>query len=97
MSQQDLVSILIPAYKSDFFEQALLSAMAQDWQNTEIIVCDDSENDSIRIICERLSQAQKSLCAGSETANAYWKPAMYYIVSATQKENMLSSFMMMMF
>lgn len=59
MSQQDLVSILIPAYKSDFFEQALLSAMAQDWQNTEIIVCDDSENDSIRIICERLSQAQK--------------------------------------
>lgn len=58
MSQQDLVSILIPAYKAEFFEAALLSAINQDWENIEIIVCDDSDNDSIRLLCEKYAVQQ---------------------------------------
>ena len=58
MAQYELVSILIPAYRADFFETALLSALHQDWPNIEIIVCDDSDNDSIRFLCE--SHAKQS-------------------------------------
>jgi len=56
MNQHKLVSILIPAYRSDFFETALLSALRQDWPNIEIIVCDDSDNDSIHFLCKKYSQ-----------------------------------------
>lgn len=56
MYNSELVSILIPAYKADFFEKALLSALHQDWPNIEIIVCDDSNNDSIRFLCEKYAQ-----------------------------------------
>ena len=37
-----LVSIIIPTYKTTWFEQALASAVAQDYPNCEIIVSDDS-------------------------------------------------------
>jgi len=45
-----LVSIVIPAYNPRFFDQALLSALAQTYENVEIIVCDDSPGDEIRDI-----------------------------------------------
>lgn len=48
-----LVSILIPAYNTRFFEQALKSALAQSYKNTEILVCDDSSGDAIADICSR--------------------------------------------
>lgn len=53
MSENALVSILIPAYKSTFFESALHSATGQSWSNTEIVICDDSDTDTIRLISER--------------------------------------------
>lgn len=59
MHQFELVSILIPAYKADFFEAALLSALQQDWPNLEIIVCDDSSNDTIRFLCQKYAQNNK--------------------------------------
>lgn len=37
-----LVSILIPAYRPTYFEQALQSALGQSYEHVEIIVCDDS-------------------------------------------------------
>ncbi|WP_052420963.1 glycosyltransferase family 2 protein [Paraburkholderia ferrariae] len=41
-----LVSILIPTYnRPDYFEAALKSALAQTWQNIEIVVTDDSTTD----------------------------------------------------
>ncbi|WP_144519417.1 glycosyltransferase family 2 protein [Bacillus thuringiensis] len=41
-----LVSILIPTYNRPvYFKQALISALRQSYQNTEIIICDDSTND----------------------------------------------------
>lgn len=36
-----IVSILIPAYKHDFFREALASALAQTYCCKEIVVCDD--------------------------------------------------------
>lgn len=49
----DLVSILIPAYKPEFFRPCLTSALAQTWENKEIIVSDDCPTDAIeKIVAE---------------------------------------------
>ncbi|MEC4875653.1 glycosyltransferase family 2 protein [Pseudomonas sp. NC26] len=53
MNRPVLVSIVIPAYKPQFFEKALLSAMVQDYDQLEIVVCDDCRDDSIARIVER--------------------------------------------
>lgn len=42
-----LVSILIPAYKPEFFQATLASALNQSYPNLEIIVSDDSPDDRI--------------------------------------------------
>ena len=42
-----LVSIVMTAYKPDWFQAALQSALAQRWSNTEIIIGDDCPNDDI--------------------------------------------------
>ena len=49
------VSICIPAYKPDYFEFALRSALAQSFADTEIIVSDDCPTDAIEMICARYS------------------------------------------
>ncbi|WPM85454.1 glycosyltransferase [Apirhabdus apintestini] len=54
MAGQALVSILIPAYKSFWFETALRSAIQQDYPHCEIIIGDDSPNDDIFHIIEKL-------------------------------------------
>ncbi len=48
-----LVSILIPAYKETYFEEALQSAVEQTYTNLEIVVCDDSGGTLIERICSR--------------------------------------------
>lgn len=47
------VSILIPAYKANWFEEALRSAVVQTWRNSEIIISDDCPTEAIRDIAER--------------------------------------------
>lgn len=42
-----LVSILIPAYRSEFFEASLRSALAQTYANLEIVVCDEGVDPQI--------------------------------------------------
>lgn len=54
MKEHALVSILIPAYNPAFFETAISSALSQTWPNFEIIICDDSRDDSVRLLSERL-------------------------------------------
>ncbi|WP_407315841.1 glycosyltransferase [Pseudomonas sp. nanlin1] len=54
MSQPGLVSIVIPSYKSAYFEAALKSAMAQDYSDVEIIVTDDCPDNSIGAIVDAL-------------------------------------------
>lgn len=50
-----LVSIVIPAFKPQFFEQALRSAIGQTYKNCEIWVSDDSVGDEIANICKKFS------------------------------------------
>ncbi|WP_367156086.1 glycosyltransferase [Methylomonas sp. HYX-M1] len=51
-----LVSVLIPAYRADYFRQALTSALSQTYSHLEIIVCDDSANNSIESMTRELAQ-----------------------------------------
>jgi GT2 family glycosyltransferase len=55
MNAPRLVSIVIPAYKPAYFEVALRSAFAQDYDDLEIVICDDCRDDGIRNILERLT------------------------------------------
>lgn len=54
-----LVSILIPAYNPDYFSDCLLSALSQSYDNTEIIVCDDSSENHIATVIDTFSSDNK--------------------------------------
>ncbi|WLG24638.1 glycosyltransferase [Pseudomonas sp. FP1154] len=56
MKPLPLVSIVIPAYNPRFFDQALLSALAQTYEQIEIVVCDDSPGDEIRRIVDSFTE-----------------------------------------
>lgn len=47
------VSIVIPSYKAEHFEQCLRSAIGQTYPNTEILVSDNCPTEAIRDICAR--------------------------------------------
>ncbi|WP_296943246.1 glycosyltransferase family A protein [uncultured Massilia sp.] len=47
------VSIVIPSYKPEHFEQCLRSAIGQTYPNTEILVSDNCPTEAIREICAR--------------------------------------------
>lgn len=47
------VSIVIPSYKAEHFEQCLRSAVGQTYPNIEIIVSDNCPTEAIRDICAR--------------------------------------------
>ncbi len=53
-----LVSIVIPAYKPAHFREALASAIDQDYPRLDILVCDDSPDDSIRNIVDEFGGAR---------------------------------------
>jgi len=44
------VSILIPAYRPDYFDACVASALAQTWRDFELVVSDDCPGDDIRRI-----------------------------------------------
>lgn len=50
------VSIVIPSYKAEHFEQCLRSAIGQTYPNTEILVSDNCPTDAIRNICARFPE-----------------------------------------
>ena len=50
LNKDPLVSILIPAFRPDFFKQSLSSALSQTYQNIEILIGDDSLGDDIEAI-----------------------------------------------
>lgn len=52
MHSQPLVSVVMPAYKTDYLAEALDSLLQQSYQNLELIVCDDSGKDAVREIVE---------------------------------------------
>ncbi|WP_163649443.1 glycosyltransferase [Modicisalibacter sp. 'Wilcox'] len=54
-----LISIVIPAYKETWFRDALKSALDQDYNNFEILICDDSESTAIADICDEYKKTTK--------------------------------------
>lgn len=57
-----LVSILIPAYNQTvFLEKALLSALKQTYKNIEIIIGDDSTNNSVLELVEKYQMSYKNI------------------------------------
>jgi glycosyltransferase involved in cell wall biosynthesis len=60
---EGLVSICIPTHNgSDYLEEALLSAFAQDYSSIEIVVSDDgSTDDTLRIVREAGNTHQRSI------------------------------------
>ncbi|WP_278452773.1 glycosyltransferase [Stutzerimonas kunmingensis] len=57
MNSLPLVSIVIPAYKGQYFERALASACRQTYGNLEIVVCDDSRGKGIEGFSEAYSRS----------------------------------------
>lgn len=56
MSEQPLVSILIPAYNAEqFIAQTILSAIAQSWPRKEIIVVDDGSKDATLAVARQFA------------------------------------------
>jgi predicted SAM-dependent methyltransferase/glycosyltransferase involved in cell wall biosynthesis len=56
-----LVSILIPAYRADWFGLALRSAQTQTYDNIEIVVSDDSSSEEIGSIVHEAMAADKRI------------------------------------
>lgn len=54
MNPAPLVSLVIPANDSRFFRAALVSALAQNHENLEVIVCDEGRDDQIKAIVDEL-------------------------------------------
>lgn len=50
------VSVVIPAYRAEFLAQALASVQAQTYAASEVIVCDDSDDNAIEMIVGRFSE-----------------------------------------
>ncbi|AHF68542.1 glycosyltransferase [Pseudomonas cichorii] len=59
MSSSRLVSIVIPAYKATFFETALASAISQNHDDVEIVICDDCPTEAIKNIVDKLSPGSR--------------------------------------
>ena len=57
MNSAPLVSIVIPAFNSRFFQRALEGALIQRYANLEVIVCDDSRGDDIRTIFDTFAKS----------------------------------------
>jgi glycosyltransferase involved in cell wall biosynthesis len=55
-----LVSIVIPSYKPEFFEQALRSAIGQTYPNIEIVVSDNCPTEAIKTICAKFNNINYS-------------------------------------
>jgi glycosyltransferase involved in cell wall biosynthesis len=56
-----LVSILIPAYRSRYFGQALKCALDQTYSNAEIVISDDSPDEDIRRLVDEIGKDDKRI------------------------------------
>lgn len=63
------VSIVIPSYKKDHFEQCLKSAVGQSYLNTEILVSDNCPTEAIRDICRNYPNVIYQRCSVIRTDN----------------------------
>jgi predicted SAM-dependent methyltransferase/glycosyltransferase involved in cell wall biosynthesis len=54
--EKPLVSLVIPSYNPQYFEAALQSAVAQTYQNLEILVCDDCKTKDIEQVTKNYAE-----------------------------------------
>ncbi|MGV8918328.1 MAG: glycosyltransferase [Pseudomonas sp.] len=59
MNSSRLVSIVIPACKPDHFEATLVSALRQNHDELEIVICDDCPSDGIAAIVEAVGKTSR--------------------------------------
>ncbi|GGI55593.1 glycosyltransferase [Oxalicibacterium solurbis] len=57
MNKEILVSVVIPAYKFQYLERALNSISIQTYPMLELIICDDSADNRIKDIVEKMSES----------------------------------------
>lgn len=57
MNDKPLVSVVIPAYKTMYFDAALASACRQTYAPLEIVVCDDSRTDTISALVRQYQES----------------------------------------
>ena len=57
MNDKPLVSVVIPAYKTMYFDAALASACRQTYEPLEIVVCDDSRTDIISALVRQYQES----------------------------------------
>ncbi len=74
------VSILIPAYKAEFLGRAILSALNQTFEDTEILVGDDTPQGVLREIVERFDDPRvryfhHGFQKGTRNSRALWDKA----------------------
>lgn len=55
MNEQPLVSVAIPAFNPESLARALQSVIAQQYDNLEVVVCDDSPGDEVKAIVDQLA------------------------------------------
>lgn len=72
MHNQPLVSVVMPAYKTQYIQQALDSLINQSYSNLELIVCDDSTTDDVRQIVEGFAQSAKFPVHYSKNEKRLW-------------------------
>lgn len=62
LNNSPIVSVIIPSYNAeDFIKETILSVLNQTYQNFEIIIIDDSSEDSTKTIIENLMNRDKRI------------------------------------
>ena len=72
MLKEPLVSVVMPAYKHKYIDQALDSLFAQTYSNIEVIICDDSTDDKIKNLIEDKYQNSRFKINYSKNEKRLW-------------------------
>ena len=72
MLKEPLVSVVMPAYKHKYIDQALDSLFAQTYSNIEVIICDDSTDDKIKTLIEEKYQNPRFKINYSKNEKRLW-------------------------
>ena len=68
MSDNELVSIIIPAYNcAEYIEETVASAMASTYPHIEIIITNDGSTDSTAVVIDRIAAKNPIVKAFNQT------------------------------
>ena len=61
MNESIFFSILIPAYKSQFFSAAIESILLQTYQNWELVIVDDHSPEDLKSVVDSFAEYDKTI------------------------------------